>query len=131
MSTQRPDRVIGLSQRDVLNEHLSVHQGLRHSPFADCNAVYPFLVVEAKSEKAGSGWESIECQTAFPIMTLVKLQQQVTDVRGISINPLVWFLANRGDEWRVYGSIAQASKIVCGSSQAASENPVSNHTNSL
>jgi hypothetical protein len=109
---QQPDRIFGLSHTEPLKQLLWYRAGLRHSPFADGNVLYPFLIIEAKSEKGSPGFESIECQTAFPIRTLVKLQQDLSKVSEIGINPLVWFLANQGDEWRVYASIADGSKIV-------------------
>lgn len=112
LKSQQPDRVFGLGQTKVFKEHTSSRQGLRHSPFGDGKVLYPFLIIEAKSEKGSPGFESIESQTAFPIRTLVKLQHDLQSACGTSINPLVWFLANQGDEWRVYASILDDSKFV-------------------
>lgn len=109
---QRPDRVYGLNRTKVFKEHAFPRQGLRHSPFGDDVVLYPFLIIEAKSEKGCPGFESIETQTAFPIRTLAKLQRDLASVCEGSINPLVWFLANQGDEWRVYGSISDGPKFV-------------------
>jgi hypothetical protein len=89
-----------------------VREGLRRSPFGDGRVLYPFLIIEAKSEKGSTGFESIENQTAFPIRTLLKLQNDLSIASGTSIKPLVWFLANQGDEWRVYGSTLDDSKWV-------------------
>ncbi len=113
LKPQQPDRVFGLSQTKLLKEYTASRRDLRHSPFADGKVLYPFLIIEAKSEKGSPGFESIESQTAFPIRTLVKLQDDLQNTCGISINPLVWFLANQGDEWRVYGSVLDDSKFVC------------------
>jgi hypothetical protein len=74
--------------------------------------LYPFLLVEAKSEKGSPGFESIESQSAFPIRALLKLQHDLGAATESEINPLVWFLANQGEEWRVYGSIFHKSKWV-------------------
>jgi hypothetical protein len=74
--------------------------------------LYPFLIIEAKSEKGGTGFESIETQTAFPIRTLLKLQKDLSIASGISLKPLVWFLANQGDKWVFYGGTSDDSKWV-------------------
>jgi hypothetical protein len=112
MKPRQPDRVFGLGKTGVFKEYISSRH-LRHSPFADGYGLYPFLVIEAKSEKGSPGFESIENQTAFPLRTLVKLQHDLRLESVCDINPLVWFLANQGDEWRVYASILDGSKFVC------------------
>jgi len=109
---RQPDRVFGLGKTRVFKEYISSRQLLKHSPFVDGNVLYPFLVIEAKSEKGSPGFESIENQTAFPLRTLVKLQHDLRLQSVCDINPLVWFLANQGDEWRVYASILDGSKFV-------------------
>ncbi|TVY81443.1 hypothetical protein LSUE1_G006252 [Lachnellula suecica] len=68
--------------------------------------LFPFLILEAKSEKSACGFDDIQTQTAFPILALIKLQQDLQgQIAGMDSGaaPLVWFLANRGDAWRVYG----------------------------
>ncbi|KAK2879385.1 hypothetical protein FQN49_000928 [Arthroderma sp. PD_2] len=44
-------------------------------------------------------------QSAFPIWALLQLQENLLSHKSdeSSFRPLVWFLANRGDAWRVYG----------------------------
>jgi hypothetical protein len=113
---RQPDRVFGLGMTKSFKQYTSVRSGLRHSPFADGKILYPFFIIEAKSEKGSPGFESIETQTAFPIRTCLKLQNDLKNVSGISLNPLVWFLANQGDEWRVYACIVEDSKFVRSSS---------------
>lgn len=62
--------------------------------------------MEAKSEKSSNGFHDIQAQTALPILALLKLQEdlfaQATDGHRAD-RPLIWFFANRGDAWRVYG----------------------------
>lgn len=111
--TQFPDRVYGLSQPELLRTHIRSRRCLRHSPFEDGNILYPFLIIEAKSEKGSPGFESIESQTAFPIRTLLKLQESLSSVSDVTLSPLVWFMANQGDEWRLYASITDGPKFVC------------------
>lgn len=112
MGSKEPDRVFGLRDTNVFKQQAATLGGLRRSPFKDGKVLYPFLIVEAKSEKGSRGFDSIENQTAFPIRTLLKLQHDLGATSENEINPLVWFLANQGEEWRVYGSILDDSKWV-------------------
>jgi hypothetical protein len=120
---QAPDRIFGLQQTRNLENLLSqpiatgstyntttatVGDLLRTSPFKDEEdpLIFPFLIVEAKSEKSTSGFDTIQAQTAFPIWALLNLQKNLQDrvkTTRTQLNPFVWFLANRGDCWRVYG----------------------------
>jgi hypothetical protein len=109
---RQPDRIFGLQHTNTLKELLPDSRLLRHSPFRDGLVSYPFLIVEAKSEKGSPGFESVERQSAFPIRTLVKLQKSLQRIRNVPINPLVWFMANQGDEWRVYACIVDGTKYV-------------------
>lgn len=111
--SQEPDRVVGLLDTKAFNHPAIAQKGLRQSPFSDGRVLYPFLIVEAKSEKGSTGFQSIETQTAFPIRTLLKLQHDLSTATGSDLKPLVWFLANQGDQWRVYGSVLDDSQWVC------------------
>jgi len=127
---EHPDRVYGLRETHVFERALSAHvhtQGsestgavqvrdaVRSSPFRQYGdpLLYPFLVLEAKSEKGPDSFDSIEMQTSFPIRTLLKLQEELqkhcqykpTWQHG----PTVWFLANKGEEWRVSAGFIKAS----------------------
>ncbi len=86
----------------------SIGELVQSSPFRDESdpLLFPFLILEAKSEKSSSGFDDITIQTAFPILALLKLQRELkTHVNDEELDggPLVWFFANRGDAWRVYG----------------------------
>ena len=77
---------------------------IRSSPFKEGGTeplLFPFLVLEAKAEKSSNGFVDIQTQTMFPIRALLKLQEDHTTENDLG--PLVWFFANRGDSWRVYG----------------------------
>jgi len=122
----RPDRVYGLrgtknferalsSERKCSGdrEETAVEKAIKCSPFemSQDPLLFPFLVLEAKSEK-GDGFASIEAQTAFSIRTLLKLQEDLqnqSDVQSTWSGPMVWFLANRGDSWRVAASFVDKS----------------------
>jgi len=117
---RKPDRVYGLREtrnfEAILDQIPSsnsqsgatVRDSIRTSPFKDTDTmeslIFPFLILEAKSEQS-DGFEQIQCQTAFPIQALLKLQDNLQrKAIGVSTPaPFLWFLACRGDAWRVYG----------------------------
>jgi hypothetical protein len=108
---RKPDRVVGLKKTCAfanLIETSTLSTDLRSTPFAESQdpLLFPFLVLEAKREKTSDGFEEIQTQTAFPIWELLQLQEGMranTSQGAYSTAPLVWFVANRGDNWRVYG----------------------------
>lgn len=116
MPQRKPDRVIGLTKTRAFEKHLSTDRENRHSPCRDDNVLYvlyPFLLLEAKREKGSPGFEHIENQSAFPLFTLVKLQYDLHQRSTRNLNPLVWFLANQGDEWRLHAAVLDNLKYVC------------------
>ncbi|KAE9371916.1 hypothetical protein N431DRAFT_342019 [Stipitochalara longipes BDJ] len=88
-----------------LNETLTAFQ---FTPFEERARplIFPHLISEAKTER-GDSFEACERQTAFPIWTLLKLQEDLQIRAGQRLEeqggPFVWFFANRGEEWRLYG----------------------------
>ncbi|EED23748.1 hypothetical protein TSTA_071450 [Talaromyces stipitatus ATCC 10500] len=118
---QGPDRVFGLQNTQSFDSLLSspvrpdiqkrpddtVSNLLKTTPFktqADL-LLFPFLVLEAKSESSSRGFEAILTQTFFPIRTLLQLQDDLrlyVPEGEEAFEPLVWFLASRGDAWRLY-----------------------------
>lgn len=127
---QQPDRIFGLRQtRNIQNllhdtrkfeQELSpevnsrqLHEELGPSPLDQplCQLgdelLYPFLVLEAKSGTSDSDWYSIQLQTAFPIRTFLETQRRLHKATmphsnsHTSSTHLVWFLANRGEDWRL------------------------------
>lgn len=115
-----PDRVFGLRKTEAFDKAFDalmsslggcppIDTVIRCTPFQDCNdpLLFPFLILEAKREKDSSNFNDIETQTAIPIWALLQLQEGMqAKIRGLtpSASPLVWFLASRGDYWKVYGS---------------------------
>jgi hypothetical protein len=93
-----PPRTIG----DVINTTVTSHN-------VGDPLLFPFLVLEAKRDKDGQSFQQIELQTAFPIRNMLKLQYDLAKTPGnnreVPGGPLVWFMANRGEEWRVYGAV--------------------------
>ena len=119
--SKEPDRVFGLqctrNFEDLLScpvasahthapETTTLADTVRSSPFSakPDPLLFPFLLLEAKAEK-GKGFEDIQVQSAFPIWAFLRLQETLLEHQpdnGPSHNPFVWFLASRGDTWRVY-----------------------------
>lgn len=116
----RPDRVYGLREtrnfEAILDQipssnsqcGMTVRDSIRSNPFRDTDTgaslIFPFLILEAKSEQR-DGFEQIQSQTAFPIQALLQLQDNLQR-KAINVStpgPFLWFLACRGDMWRVYG----------------------------
>ena len=109
----KPDRVFGLGMTKSFELSLPLDRKRRHTPFTDGKLLYPFLIIEAKSEKGSPGFESIETQTAFPLRTCMQLQKALADSsRTSSLNPLVWFMGYQGDQWRVGAGILDGSEYV-------------------
>ena len=122
LPTQKPDRVFGLrktkafdavldmleSPANAMIDRVSSTEAIRCSSFKDCDdpLLFPFLLLEAKPEQISKGFQDIQIQTAFPIWALLRIQE---DLQGraykdtASGSPLIWFFANRGEYWRVYG----------------------------
>jgi hypothetical protein len=109
---KRPDRVYGLcvtswfaDNRDQLSRG--------SSPFESLHTLFPFLLVEAKSEKSSYGFKHIEYQTALSIRTCLKLQVDLENKSDQVIEPVVWFFGFRGDEWRLYMAVMVNDRTVC------------------
>ena len=102
----------GLRVTDSLKLYSSKRSSFPHSPFRDKKILYPFLVIEAKSEKGSPGFESIEAQSALAIRSCVLLQRRLEAKTSIPLHPLVWFIAYQGDEWRLYAGIPDGENIV-------------------
>lgn len=96
-----PEHYNGRLVGDVIHSSVTVDSG---EPL-----LFPFLVSEAKGEKGAENFECMEVQTAFPIKYALELQYDLIKTRGntegVPGGPLVWFLANRGEDWRVYGAV--------------------------
>ncbi len=118
---EHPDRVYGLQKTKNFAKALCspsskpvradggpvlVDETIRITPFKQVGEplLFPFLILEAKSAK-GDDFDSIQKQTAFPIRTLLKIQADLRNECEQRISwqggPLVWFLYNRGEDWRV------------------------------
>lgn len=113
LAHHRPDRVLGLGRTPELEHLLAASPSIPRTVIGeDMDMYFPFLVLEAKSEKNSVGFESIERQTVFPIRAMLDLQRNLEAASNVPFDPLVWFLANRGDEWRVYACVPHRAHTV-------------------
>ncbi|KAG4272969.1 hypothetical protein FPRO04_10049 [Fusarium proliferatum] len=103
----RPDRVYGLQVTERLSRLLLAAETVRSSPFRQDGdpLVFPFLVIEAKSEKGCDAFTDTQVQTAFAIRELLSIQDQLARLAEEDTEwdagPLVWFLSYKGEQWRV------------------------------
>ncbi|KAL4941659.1 hypothetical protein BDV06DRAFT_194094 [Aspergillus oleicola] len=112
LARHKPDRVLGLRRAGELDTLLAQNPDTMATVVkGDIDMCFPFLVLEAKSEKNAVGFGSIERQTAFPIRTMLNVQRGLEAESLTPLNAIVWFLANQGDEWRVYGCVPDRSRI--------------------
>lgn len=112
----KPDRVYGLRRtnrfRRILDEipgkdDQKIGDIVTSSPFQIKyeQLLFPFLVLEAKSEKSASSMSRAEIQTASALRELLILQRNLKDSAGTASHwksgPLAWCLVNKGEHWSV------------------------------
>jgi hypothetical protein len=115
--SMKPDRMIGLNTNDRYRELIASNPSeLAHYPGKSQQLLYPFCIMEAKKERKAPGFRAVETQTAFPLRRLLLMQKALAESAGAELDPLVWFLANQGDIWRLYGAVPIHDKIVRGTS---------------
>ncbi|KAF2793994.1 hypothetical protein K505DRAFT_417428 [Melanomma pulvis-pyrius CBS 109.77] len=126
--TKRPDRIHGLQR--TKNFELMLQSPYTHGPShqpqrlvedvvkttlnpdnGGSPLLFPFLLSEAKREKGAENFGQMEIQTSFPIKHALQLQYDLLHIPGNTMDvpggPLIWFLANRGEDWRVYAGHVQ------------------------
>lgn len=109
----KPDRVIGLSMSDRYRGYIrSFSVELSHSPLKKRQLIYPFLVLEAKRENDAPGFRYVEAQTAFPIRRFLRIQDELQRASKLKLDPLVWFFAFQGEEWRLHAAILNGNDMV-------------------
>ncbi|KAF5535583.1 hypothetical protein FNAPI_12016 [Fusarium napiforme] len=110
---ERPDRIYGLKATKRFRRLLELVPGTRTAPFKPDGEpiIFPFLVIEAKSEKGGYNFSDIQIQTSFVIRELLSIQQELASVaeegQDWDAGPLVWSLSYMGEQWRVSAAYTQ------------------------
>ena len=99
---------------NAVDQDRQIHELLDPSPLTQPISqkgdmlLFPFLVVEAKSGTSDSDWYSIQMQTAFPIKAFLDTQDRLRRATGRRskwhAGPLVWFFANKGEDWSLSGA---------------------------
>ena len=107
---KRPDRVYGLSITGSFDR--SKERLAKFSPFKEKHTLFPFLVVEAKSETSRYGFHGIEQQTALSLRTCLKIQTDLEMDSNQVLDPLVWFIGFRGEAWRLYMALPVNDRTV-------------------
>lgn len=105
--TKRLERLLSSEDKRQSGSGACIWDNLRTNPFREDGQpiLFPFLLIEAKSEKAADSFSNIEAQTAFSLRELLILQDNLRLAAEESpdweAGPLVWFLSYKGEQWRV------------------------------
>ncbi|KAH0591863.1 hypothetical protein MHUMG1_10374 [Metarhizium humberi] len=102
---EKPDLFYGLLQTGRVLKYmrgLTKTSAVRTTPFVrkDTKCVFPFLISEAKSEKAGVSQSEIELQICFAARETLLAQQSLasaTNTGRLAFEPLVWCVTYRGE----------------------------------
>lgn len=117
---RRADRIYGLQlgtafervQEGVDEEH-PIRALLHEQPVradSGMKLLFPYLLIEAKSDDAGYGWDQILFECAVATYICLEAQQRVRStasnagVSGWKSGPLLWLFTNRGADWRMYAA---------------------------
>ncbi|KIX03692.1 uncharacterized protein Z518_07245 [Rhinocladiella mackenziei CBS 650.93] len=107
-----PDRVLGLKMTDRYRRLIaSCPPELTHCPVQGMNLLYPFIILEAKGPHAFGSFEEMKDQAAFPLRLFLELQDALRKASRKSLDPLVWFFAYRGEDWRLYAGTVVKSNL--------------------
>ncbi|KAL3487146.1 hypothetical protein BJX62DRAFT_228223 [Aspergillus germanicus] len=89
LAHHKPDRVISLERTHDIKRLLPANDDITPTVIKnDMDSCFPFLVVEAKSEKGTVGFDSIERQTAFPIRAMLDIQKRLETAGSGRMRPL-------------------------------------------
>jgi hypothetical protein len=105
--SMNPDRVMGLRAPSNIphNEDLCPIAGRRQ-------IMLPFLVIEAKKEDGGPGFQAMQFQTAFPIRRFLLAQTNFKRSDASCEPSIVWFFAYQGEQWRLHFCVGDGQKVV-------------------
>lgn len=86
------ESILGALKSTVLN-----HEGN--------SLLFPFLIIEAKKRDSAS-FDDCNMQSALPILEMLKVQEDMQRKSQMTLEyggPLVWYIAYRGEDWRLSG----------------------------
>lgn len=92
---------------DPDTEEMLIRDFIQATPYNRCGEplLFPFLMMEAKSEEGG-GFSKSAIQTSLPIWSLLKGQERLSEL-GTHFDelggPLVWYIAYLGEKWSISG----------------------------
>ncbi|KAF3384716.1 hypothetical protein F1880_001925 [Penicillium rolfsii] len=108
-------------RRYVGTRNTSLRESINFSPFSSRGhepLLFPFLIMEAKSSKGRSRAET-HMQSAFCIRHLLKIQQDLVTAMGDELqykkyktDPLVWYIATRGEQWDLYAGFVELGQDI-------------------
>jgi hypothetical protein len=124
IKSRRPDRILGFQETNSFSRRLENHNlmagRLEKEPELETiwetidstilnhkgkALLFPFLIIEAKS-RTGASFEDCNLQTALPILKMLKIQEDLQKKSQMTLEyggPLVWYIAYRGEDWRLSG----------------------------
>lgn len=121
---RRPNRIIGFQETHSFTRRLEKHDFVAAESENEAGNVtlwdtvestilnhkgkallFPFLIIEAKS-RHGAPFDYCNLQTAAPILKMLKMQEDIQKKSNMTLEyggPLVWYIAYRGEDWRLSG----------------------------
>lgn len=132
LKRRRPDRIFGFQETNSLSrrlDQLNLMAGrlrdelgaetlrqtvdstvLNHK--GNC-LLFPFLIIEAKSG-SGANFNACDEQTSLPILQMLKLQEDIQAKSQMRLEyggPLLWYIAYKGEDWRLSACFTRVSQI--------------------
>ncbi|CEJ90160.1 hypothetical protein VHEMI05961 [[Torrubiella] hemipterigena] len=105
---ERPDAVYGLQRTRRFEELLRglPEPNARCTIYENNKIIFPFRILEAKSETSKDNFHDINNQTGLAISEMLNLQIELFKLAGRSygenVGPIVWYIATRGDLWKIH-----------------------------
>lgn len=104
---ERPDRIYGLRRPAGFKQGQEELESLVKLSLYKQNAdfmIFPFLVLEAKTDSSRDSFKDINLQSSCAIMEALRIQYELTKAAGKLGSehyhgPLVWYVAYKGPLW--------------------------------
>ena len=121
---RRPDRILGFHETGSFSRRLekynltagrseneagfeSILGALKSTVLSHTgkSLLFPFLIIEAK-KRDGASFDDCNMQSALPILEMLQVQEDMQRKSQMTLEyggPLVWYIAYRGEDWRLSG----------------------------